>query len=172
MRQQNPWTTTEHKVLREAFERDANVSPRELCRLLPRHTDKSIDHKRIELGLTRPEGAKRHKPGWAAIAALITNWPMSHQEIADALGCTRSNVRQVMGAMRPHWHIAGYRPSGHYAVMTPLVILGAGENAPYPKVSRKKKSNPFLVAAGLVSVKETITGRIIKHLHDDELEAA
>lgn len=172
MKQQNPWTTAEYRILREAFERDANISPRELRDLLPRHTEKSIDFKRTTLGLERPAGAKRHKPGWAAIAKLIEKHPMSHQEIADSLGCTRSNVRQIMAAMRPHWHIAGYRPSTHYSSMTPLVILGEGTDAPYPKVSRNAKINPFLVAAGFVAVRETVTGRVIRHLYDDELEAA
>lgn len=172
MRQQNHWTTTEYRILREAFKSDANVSPRELRSMLHRHTEKSIAQKWVELGLGRPDGAIRHKPGWAAITKLLESGPQSRQEIADALGCTRANVQQIMAPMRAHWHIAGYRPSGHYAVMTPLIGLGAKQNAAYPKISKSGAINPFLVAAGMVEVRATITGRVIKHLYDDDLEAA
>jgi hypothetical protein len=176
MKQQNPWTTSEYRILREAFARDANVSSAELCKLLPMHTRKSIDTKWVELGLRRPEGAKHQKPGWASIVSVLQRKPMSCQEIAEALGCTRSNVRQIMSRMRSHWHIAGYRPSGHYAAMTPILGLGAGENASYPKKIRQRKSktsNPFSIAAGEVKPIEvpTMKGRVYNHLWDDK-EAA
>lgn len=177
MRQQNLWLTSEYKLLKDAFASDANVSPRELRAILPRHTDKSIQDKWSELGLSRPKGAKHHKPGWAAITNVLKHGPMSHQDIADALGCTRSNVRQIMARMRAHWHISGYRPSGHYASMTPIVCLGDGKDAPYPKRPRKNKeliANPFSAAAGLAKPINLacVQGRVVVNLWDAPEEIA
>lgn len=184
MKQQNPWRTTEINALQDAFLRNPNVSPEELCALLPMHTRGSIDGKRAELGIERPgipqyrPGAvARYRSGWAAIAKILESGPRSRQQIADALGCTRANVQMIMATMRGHWHVGGYQPSGHYAVMTPMIKLGAGKDAPYPKKSTQAKgrvSNPFSVSAGLIKPIEvaSIQGRVIKHLYDDIEEQA
>jgi hypothetical protein len=60
--------------------------------------------------------------------------------------------------------------------MTPILGLGAGENASYPKKIRQRKSktsNPFSIAAGEVKPIEvpTMKGRVYNHLWDDK-EAA
>jgi hypothetical protein len=175
MRQQNLWLTVEYKRMSDAFASDPNISPQALAEMFPRHTEKSINQKWVELGLTRPEGAKRHKPAWAAIAELLAKRSRTKQELADEMGCTRANIQMVMATMRAHWRIVGYQPSGHYAVMTPIVGLGAGEDAPYPKKTRNKKApNPFAAAAGLVSIPQGRTGRIFQQPMDvkDEEEMA
>jgi len=183
MKKQNPWRTTEIAILRDAFKRNPNVSPDELCELLPMHTRGSIDAKRAELGIERPGippyrpgSDPRYRPGWAAIAKLLDAGPRSRQELADALNCSRANIQQTLATMRGHWHVAGWRPTNHYSVMTPLIGIGAGSDAPYPRKARQapRRSNPFLVAAGLVCAPQGAPGRVFRqatNAEDEEVAA-
>lgn len=172
MKQQNPWRVTEIHDLHTAFKRNPNVSTNELCALFPRHTRKSIWAKCSEMELKRPEGLKRHGPAWGEIAQILGRGPMTRQDIAKARGCTESNVRNILARMSGQWHVVRWLPTTHYTVMKPVIGLGAGKDAPYPKVRRKKAiANPFLVAAGLVAVPAGLCGRVVSNT-EDELEAA
>lgn len=169
------WLTTELADLKKAYAENPNISPAELEKRFPRHTFKAIVDVQLRLGIVRNNGAKRHKPGWASIVQTVGKGLMSRQEIADSLGCTRSNIGQILGSMRGHWHIGGWQPSGHYSVMTPLVKIGPGKDVPYPRkrAATAAEKNPFLIAAGSVKPIETVSGRVIKQdmPHDEEVAA-
>lgn len=172
MKQQNSWRVTEIHDLHVAFKRNPNISTDELCAMLPRHTRKSIWAKCAEMEFRRPQGLKRHGPAWGEIAKILEGGPKTRQEIAKARGCTESNVRNILARMSGQWHVVHWLPTTHYTVMKPVIGLGAGKDAPYPKVRRKKMvTNPFLVAAGLVAVPEGLRGRVVSNA-EDELEAA
>jgi hypothetical protein len=177
MRQQNPWLTVEIRTLEEEFKRNPNVAIGDLQRLLPRHSAKSITQKFMQMKLTRLPGTRRQRPGWAAIAKLLERRSMTRQEIADELGCTRANVQMIMGTVKGQWHIGTWRNSGHYAVMTPVIALGPGQDAPYPKKGKTPKTgNPFAIASGSVKPIDLIAParRFAQSMDvkDDELEAA
>lgn len=173
MKQQNPWRVTEIHALHNAFKANPNVSTDELCALLPLHTRKSIWAKCSEMELKRPEGLKRRGPAWGEVVKILEAGPKTRQEIAAARGCSESNVRNILARMSGQWHVVHWLPTTHYSVMKPVIGLGAGKDAPYPKVRRKKAiTNPFLVAAGLVAAPVGLRGRVVSNLEEDELEAA
>lgn len=127
----------------------------------------------------RPEGHERFErakknAAWPRIAAAITlHGPMTVAEITAACGGYKTTVLRVLAEHRAEMHIARWQST----TRKPAAVwaLGKGGDAIKPvRVHRVKRAqrNPFLVAAGSIRATNAAPGRVIKHLFDDDLEAA
>ncbi|MGA7781114.1 MAG: hypothetical protein WCA85_25870 [Paraburkholderia sp.] len=176
----NAWLVWEDTWLKANYERPIPMT--EILKMLPRHTRGSIKvYARVNLGLKRPRGIRdnpRPLPAWDRIKAVIEHEALTRDQIADRLSVTKQAVGEVLGAHRKEWYVAKWEPPVGRGKPTEMVLLGDRSDEPYQRRTRNRKAaaaraiNPFAPVAGFVQIPVGQRGRVIKHLHDDEQEAA
>ncbi|WP_217589766.1 transcriptional regulator [Burkholderia sp. GbtcB21] len=178
----SPWMTSEVAILRKHY--PTNMPIEEIAKMLPNHPASSFKaYAQKVLKLRRPtNGRFFENRGWNRIVELLAERPMTAGELAAKTGKTKQSTGECLRLHRSEWHIAGEIP--RRGVYTRLIALGADKDVVTKRKGRNRPEraitavNPFLVAAGSVKPRETITGRVIKqdmtiHLdHLDEMEAA
>jgi hypothetical protein len=168
IRTYNPYTNREVEIIRAHWTTRMPLS--ELVALLPRHSEYSITNyaNRI-LGLKRPTwasapGSPRKQPAWDRVRALLGQRPMTHAEIAEQCGFSRTRASEIMRAHPGEVYIEDWRPMSTEGRFEALWALGNKQDAPIPagaKFGRRgKRVNPFDAAAGLVQIPTGQTGRI------------
>jgi len=174
----NDWLTTEIALLRERY---ATVpSHAELMALFPRHTPNSVHRMARSEGLSRPRaGVVKFRPGRERLLTLLErDGPLTAKQIGERLGICHGAVENLKRSYRLDLRIAGWEPPPGPGKWAPKWGVANGMRdavppfAPKDKKVGRKMANPFLVAAGAVVAPSAPTGRVIKHLYDDELEAA
>lgn len=183
------WTAEEDAILREMWAQGALKS--QMSRL-PSRSWKAM--------LTRAEKLKLPKRAatifncghsWvddAAYRLLRSGIPMNSHEMATRIGASQSRLRLMLSTdTHNHFRIVGWEhiSASNAGSWTPIWSIGSEPDVPKPKktgaermrILRAKKKrpahcNPFAAALGLTQAPAGVRGRVIKHLHDDEMEAA
>jgi hypothetical protein len=185
----NDWTPEQEKLLVDIWPTGESIK-RHIKALGDRSYTTIISHakKVLKLG-PRPKSARGSLAfAWPIMKGELEKGPGTAPELIARTGLSMAVVCHRLREANPgpasEIHIIGWRKRSTGGSPTAIYAIGPGVNAPTPKPFTpsekwlKKKSrragssNPFAVAAGRVSVQATITGRVFKHLHDDELEAA
>lgn len=174
----NDWLMPEVALLRECYA--TTPTHAELMALFPRHTPGSV-HRMAKLeGLSRPQaGLAKRRPGLERLLTLLnTHGPLSRGQISERLGICDGAAQNLIRSYRAQLRVGGWEPPLNGGRWAPKWAVANGlPDAPRPFARRgaktgKKMANPFAIAAGLVCAPQAMPGRVIKHLHDDELEAA
>lgn len=183
-RQKNEFTTSEERIIREHYPTLMPMS--ELLELLPRHTANSIEcYARTKLLIQRPKvGWSRPSPTWDAMRELLTNEPLTLQQVADRLGISKARVQQIQKQRRGDLYIADWIPPEGLGNWTMVWAYGKQKDAPFPsnapeckKSTLPKAVNPFAAAAGFVVVPTGARGRVYQQdmtggrLDDEEMAA-
>jgi hypothetical protein len=173
------WLLSEQRILLEHYETDISLT--DLYAMLPRHTPKAIRaHAQKVLHLLRPsrKGEYRPTPTWDRIKEKIGTTGLTTYEIAAQFGFSKQRGAELIALHRHEIYVSDWRPpvgKGHWQAVWKF---GDEPDVPAPFVRRTQAAkntravNPWMAAAGLVTVPQGRPGRVIKHLHDDELEAA
>lgn len=185
----NDWTAEQEQLLRDIWPTGESIK-RHIKALGDRSYTTIISHAKKTLKLPpRPKTARgRLAYAWPLIKAELESGPGTAPELIARTGLSMAPVCHRLREANPgpdgEIHIIGWRKKSHGGKPTAVYAIGPGENAPIPAplttaekwVKKKTRNagaaNPFSVAAGFVPVRSTIPGRFIKHLHDDDLEAA
>lgn len=155
------------------------------AKYFPGRTAEGLKSVGVRLGLPSTRGRlKYHRPlapGAKSIReALETNDSLTCYEIEIIAGTV--TLQTVQKNLR-HWleagevHIVGWRRRSHDGQWSAAYRLGRGENVPKParktqvqvnrdqyarNVGMRKKTNPFLVCAGLVQIPVGTVGRVYR----------
>lgn len=185
----NDWTPEQEQLLRDIWPTGESIK-RHIKALGDRSYTKIISHAKKILKLPpRPKTARgRLAYAWPIIKAELERGPGSAPDLIARTGLSLAAVcnrlREANAGPDGDIHIIGWRKKHHGGKPTAIYAIGPGENAPVPapftaaekclkqRTRKAGAANPFLVAAGSVTVRSTVPGRFIKRLHDDELEAA
>jgi lambda repressor-like predicted transcriptional regulator len=179
------WTTPEARVVYEMWPNGASLE--QIAAKLPGRSVGAIAEFRDKHHIKRKPGCFTLPHQDAArnriIAALRTSSGLTMKEIMQKAPVTKATAVAAIADMHgkglyvARWLRTTRKPAA-------IWLLGNEPDAPYPvvpvaqRIGKRKESqlrlavNPFAVSAGLVSAPTCGSGRIIKHLHDDEMEAA
>lgn len=151
-KQHNAFTTHEVEILRKRW--PTMMPMEELLALLPRHTRNSLTgYANKVLKLRRPTsratpGSRRPKPAWDKLHALLKGNPMTQQEIATAMGFSRSRASEILAAQVGEVYISFWRPhedGRHYEAVWSLGHLPNARMPTYIKryVGEIRRTDPF-----------------------------
>lgn len=166
------------------------------AKYFPGRTSEGLKSAGIRLGLPASRGRlKYHRPlapgAQSVREALESNDSLTCYEIEIIAGTVtlqtvQKNLKQWLEAGEVH--IVGWRRRSHDGQWSAAYRLGRGENVPKParktqvqvnrdqyarNVGMRKKTNPFLVCAGLVAPPPSASGRIIRQdMASERTEAA
>lgn len=193
----NAWTTREDAILREIWERPEPVKLN--MDLLAPHSYRGIVMRAMALRLPSRRNGRAIKCAESASVTLARrtleeHGPFSVRELARASGISYRHAYEVIKQKRAEVHISGWKREAETGQFAAVWKWGVGEDVQRPlPLTRSQREhrrhvrsksqrllagetmrslNPFATAAGLVTVPPSAPGRVIKHLHDDELEAA
>jgi hypothetical protein len=193
----NAWTTCEDAILREIWEYPEPIKVN--MHRLPTHSYRGIVMRAMALGLESRRNGRAIKCSESACVtlarrALEAHGPFSVRELARASGVSYRRVYDIVKQKRADIHICGWKRESETGQFAAVWKWGVGEDVPRPApLTRSQREhrrhvrsksmrirsgetvrslNPFATAAGLASAPPAMPGRIIKHLFDDELEAA
>jgi len=188
------WTPEMDAELAQVWKTGGRI--KEQMHRFPGHSVMSICQRACMLGLgNRGHHGKAERPSWIVIKKHLEKQPdichriAAHLRLHIATAYALLRARHRMGEIHIHdWErlTTSGRP-------VPVYAIGAGVDKPSPALSGAAKEkkyrqarlhqrvlagktvktiNPFAAAAGLVAAPKGKAGRVIKHLHDDDREAA
>lgn len=175
----NDWLMPEITLLREKYATARSCE--ELMALFPRHTPNSVRRMAQSEGLTRPRaGVVKFRPGRDRLLKLLEkNGPLTAHQIGARLGLTYRGAQNITLEYRADLRIVGWLPPPYKGKWAAQWSLANGmPDVPKPflpkgtKTGGKRRANPFATSMGLTTAPQAGSGRVIKHLYDDELEAA
>ncbi len=191
------WTTHEDAILREIWEFPEPIKVN--MHRLAAHSYRGIVMRAMALGLPSRRNGRAIKCAESACVTLARrtleeDGPFSARELARASGISYRRAYEVIKQKRSHIHVCGWKREAAGGQFAAVWKWGIGEDVPRPvALTRNQREqrrhvrsksmrvragdtvrtlNPFATAAGLVSAPPATPGRLIKHLHDDELEVA
>jgi hypothetical protein len=171
------WLTTEDAALTRLFNAGAQLP--EMRAALPNRTDSQIRRHLTHLKLKRDTPlAQRNSWVWGAMQlAIREHGPMTAAELEER---TKGNHACVLRQLKRYHgnglYVSEWRPT----LRKPAAVWALGNESDADRraalarqpVKRRVAANPFAAAAGLIKPVGTVRGRVFKHLHDDEREAA
>ncbi|QVN19285.1 hypothetical protein [Burkholderia pyrrocinia] len=176
----NPWTTGEKRLLARLY--PSNIPSKALYAAFPRRTRKSVQtYARTVLKVTRPPRRRGQfaTPAWDRMRAMLENESLSVRELVQRCGVTQQRVSELLTLHRTEVHIVDWIPPVGRAQWRSVWAYGNKPDVPCPGSIKSDaarsamKRNPFLAAAGLVTIPVGERGRVIQHSMDvDEEELA
>lgn len=179
------WTPEQDAALSELWVSGKRI--KDHMHLFGEHTYAAVMTRASVLKLGhRPDCPRGQSPiAWLLIKRALEKGPLTRDEIMMTVQADCSTIyRKMNEAIRDKKaHIKGWKRgrsiNGTLGKLLPIYAIGPGRNAAKPsplprrRPDKHRQPNPFATAAGLVATpKDAKTGRVIKHLYDDELEAA
>ncbi len=185
-----PWSPEEDAILRDIWA--SNGSLKSHLHRLPGRTWRGALVRASAIGL-KARNAKQRADCYSWVEeeidrVLADGIARTVKDIASETVASAVRIQQVLRARHSaKYRIAAWvrtRPTGSW---WPKWVIGTDADTPKPAVKnpnetarawrarkriREGRINPFALLTGDVSVVQTVKGRVIKHLHDDELEAA
>jgi hypothetical protein len=183
------WTTREEANVRAVHA--SGMPYAQMMHLWPGRTPQAVGCHASEMGLgERPVPLRRDFSHLLPLVLKeLDKEPARAYDIADKLGACREWIGRLLRANLisddPKVQVVRWTRSKHVGPWSEVWAPGAGEVVPKPiplsrgerkrltkMVEKAAQSSPFAVAAGLASVPIHRRGRVFKHLHDDDREAA
>ncbi|HIE5943622.1 hypothetical protein [Burkholderia cepacia] len=173
----NPWTTGEIRLLARLY--PSHIPSKALYAAFPRHPRKSVQtYARTVLKISRP--ARDHKsvaaPAWNHMRAILQTEQLSVRELVKRCGVSQQRVSELLTIHRTEVHIVDWIPPVGRAQWRSVWAVGNAPDVPCPAAIKSKaaraarsamKRNPFLTAAGLVTIPVGEPGRIFQQSMDD-----
>ncbi|KWD81819.1 MarR family transcriptional regulator [Burkholderia ubonensis] len=180
----NLWTTAEARLLARLY--PSPIPAKALYAAFPRHSRKSVQtYATTVLKVTRPP--RNYKtvaaPAWDRMRAILEHEPLSVRELVKRCGVSQQRVSELLTNHRTEVQIVDWIPPDGRAQWRPVWAVGTGPDVPCPAAIKTEaaraaraamKRNPFLAAAGLVTIPVGERGRVFQQpmdVDDEELAA-
>ncbi|WP_407971408.1 hypothetical protein ACJ51O_07865 [Burkholderia pyrrocinia] len=137
------------------------------------------------LKVTRPPRDRKAcaAPAWDRMRAILEQEQLSVRELVKRCGVSQQRVSELLTIHRAEVHIVDWIPPEGRAQWRPVWAVGTGPDVPCPAAIKSDaargarsamKRNPFLTAAGLVTIPAGERGRVFQQsmdVNDEELAA-
>ncbi|MDS0850080.1 hypothetical protein [Burkholderia cenocepacia] len=180
----NLWTTAEARLLARLY--PSPIPSKALYAAFPRHPRKSVQiYARTVLKISRPP--RDHKtvaaPAWNRMRAILESEQLSVRELVERCGVSQQRVSELLTIHRAEVQIVDWIPPVGRAQWRAVWAVGTGLDVPCPASIKTEaaraardamKRNPFLAAAGLVTIPTGERGRVFQQpmdVDDEELAA-
>ncbi|WP_176114291.1 hypothetical protein [Burkholderia cepacia] len=175
----NLWTTAEARLLARLY--PSSITSAELYAAFPRHSRKSVQtFARRVVKVKRAERDRKAcaAPAWARMRAILETEQLSVRDLVKRLGVSQQRVSELLTNHRAEVHIVDWIPPVGRARWRPVWAVGNTPDVPCPgaakaeadREARSAKRNPFLTAAGLVTIPAGKRGRIFRQSMDVDVE--
>ncbi|MBR8136884.1 helix-turn-helix domain-containing protein [Burkholderia cenocepacia] len=180
----NAWTTGEVRLLARLY--PSPIPSKALYAAFPRHPRKSVQvYARTVLKISRPPRDYKivAAPAWDRMRAILETEKLSVRELVERCGVSQQRVSELLTIHRTEVRIVDWIPPVGRAQWRPVWAVGTGPDVPCPAAIKIKaaraardamKRNPFLAAAGLVTIPAGERGRVFQQpmdVDDEELAA-
>ncbi|KVR93970.1 hypothetical protein [Burkholderia vietnamiensis] len=180
----NLWTTGEARLLARLY--PSPIPSKALYAAFPRHSRKSVQTfatRVLKLKRARRDYKSRATPAWDRMRAILEREQLSVRELVTRCGVSQQRVSELLTIHRAEVHIVDWIPPEGRAQWRPVWAIGTGPDVPCPasiktaaaRAARDAmKRNPFLAAAGLVTIPAGERGRVFQQPmdnNDEELAA-
>ncbi|HDR9031823.1 TPA: hypothetical protein QDB14_006106 [Burkholderia vietnamiensis] len=180
----NLWTTGEARLLARLY--PSPIPSKALYAAFPRHSRKSVQTfatRVLKLKRARRDYKSRATPAWDRMRAILEREQLSVRELVTRCGVSQQRVSELLTIHRAEVHIVDWIPPEGRAQWRPVWTVGTGPDVPCPasiktaaaRAARDAmKRNPFLAAAGLVTIPAGERGRVFQQPmdnNDEELAA-
>ncbi|MBJ9669005.1 hypothetical protein I5693_15765 [Burkholderia cenocepacia] len=180
----NAWTTGEVRLLARLY--PSPIPSKALYEAFPRHPRKSVQiYARTVLKISRPprDYKTAAAPAWNRMRAILESEQLSVRELVERCGVSQQRVSELLTIHRAEVQIVNWIPPVGRAQWRAVWAVGTGPDVPCPAAikttaaraaRRAMKRNPFLAAAGLVTIPTGERGRVFQQpmdVDDEELAA-
>ncbi|WP_175785363.1 hypothetical protein [Burkholderia ambifaria] len=180
----NLWTTGEARLLARLY--PSPIPSKALYAAFPRHSRKSVQTFAARvLKVTRGQRDYRSRatPAWDRMRAILEREQLSVRDLVKRCGVSQQRVSELLAIHRAEVHIVDWIPPIGRAQWRPVWAVGNAPDVPCPAAiksdaARAARSamtrNPFLTAAGLVTIPAGERGRVFQQpmeVNDEELVA-
>lgn len=177
----NLWTTAEARLLARLY--PSRIPSRALYAAFPRHSRKSVQtFARRVVKVRRPERDRKvcATPAWDRMRAILEREQLPVRELVKRCGVSQQRVSELLTIHRAEVHIVDWIPPEGRAQWRAVWAVGTGPDVPCPAAIKTEaaraarsamKRNPFLAAAGLVTIPTGERGRVFQQLMDVNDEA-
>ncbi|KVH04155.1 hypothetical protein WS84_17610 [Burkholderia anthina] len=178
----NLWTTAEARLLARLY--PSRIPSRALYAAFPRHSRKSVQTFALRvLKVRRPERERKvcATPAWDRMRAILETERLSVRELVERCGVSQQRVSELLTIHRAEVQIVDWIPPVGRAQWRPVWAVGTGPDVTCPAAIKTQaaraarsamKRNPFLAAAGLVTIPAGERGRVFQQpmdVDDEEL---
>ncbi|KVT03381.1 hypothetical protein WT24_27105 [Burkholderia sp. MSMB1078WGS] len=177
----NLWTTAEARLLGRLY--PSPITSEALYAAFPRRSQNSVQtFARRVLKVKRPERDRKvcATPAWDRMRAILEQEQFSVRELVKRCGVSQQRVSELLTIHRAEVHIVDWIPPVGRAQWRPVWAVGTEPDVPRPPAIKTgatrsaMKRNPFLTAAGLVTIPVGERGRVFQQpmeIDDEELAA-
>ncbi|WP_175974555.1 hypothetical protein [Burkholderia sp. BCC1047] len=180
----NLWTTAEALLLARLY--PSSIPAKALYAAFPRRSRKSVQTFALRvLKVRRPERDRKvcATPAWDRMRAILETERLSVRELVARCGVSQQRVSELLTIHRTEVQIVDWIPPVGRAQWRAVWTVGTGPDVPCPAAIKTEaaraardamKRNPFLAAAGLVTIPVGERGRVFQQpmdVDDEELAA-
>ncbi|MBG0865457.1 hypothetical protein [Burkholderia sp. 9779_493] len=168
----NLWTTAEARLLARLY--PSPIPAKALYAAFPRHSRKSVQTFALRvLKVRRPERDRKvcATPAWDRMRAILETERLSVRELVTRCGVSQQRISELLTIHRTEVRIVDWIPPVGRAQWRAVWTVGTGPDVPCPAAIKTEaaraarsamKRNPFLAAAGLVTVPTGERGRVFQ----------
>ncbi|HDR9877507.1 TPA: hypothetical protein QDE50_10485 [Burkholderia cenocepacia] len=180
----NLWTTAEARLLARLY--PSPIPAKALYAAFPRHSRKSVQTfatRVLKIKRARRDYRAHATPAWDRMRAILERERLSVRELVTRCGVSQQRISELLTIHRTEVRIVDWIPPVGRAQWRAVWAVGTGPDVPCPAAIKTEaaraarhamKRNPFLAAAGLVTIPVGERGRVFQHpmdIDDDELAA-
>ncbi|AOK40862.1 hypothetical protein [Burkholderia vietnamiensis] len=180
----NLWTTGEARLLARLY--PSPIPSKALYAAFPRHSRKSVQTfatRVLKLKRAQRDYKSHATPAWDRMRAILEREQLSVRDLVTRCGVSQQRVSELLTIHRAEVHIVEWIPPVGRAQWRPVWAVGTGPDVPCPAAIKTAaaraardamKRNPFLAAAGLVTIPAGERGRVFQQPmdnNDEELAA-
>ncbi|AQQ20203.1 hypothetical protein [Burkholderia cenocepacia] len=176
----NLWTTAEARLLARLY--PSPIPAKALYAAFPRHSRKSVQTfatRVLKIKRARRDYRARATPAWDRMRAILERERLSVRELVKRCGVSQQRVSELLTIHRTEVQIVDWIPPEGRAQWRAVWAVGTGPDVPCPAAIKTEaaraarhamKRNPFLAAAGLVTIPAGERGRVFRQPMDVDNE--
>ncbi|HDV6320891.1 TPA: hypothetical protein RJR38_002723 [Burkholderia multivorans] len=177
----NLWTTAEARLLARLY--PSTIPAKALYAAFPRHSRKSVQTfatRVLKVKRAQRDCKSRATPAWDRMRAILEREQLPVRDLVKRCGVSQQRVSELLTIHRTDVHIVDWIPPIGRAQWRAVWAVGTGPDVPCPAAIKTEaaraarsamKRNPFLTAAGLVTIPVGERGRVFQQRMDVNDEA-
>ncbi|MDN7525179.1 MULTISPECIES: hypothetical protein [Burkholderia] len=168
----NLWTTAEARLLGRLY--PSPIPAKALYAAFPRHSRKSVQTfatRVLKIKRAQRDYRTRATPAWDRMRAILERERLTVRELVNRCSVSQQRISELLTIHRTEVQIVDWIPPEGRAQWRAVWAVGTGPDLPCPAAIKTEaaraaraamKRNPFLAAAGLVTIPIGERGRVFQ----------